>query len=187
VSDQSQQIVSGQLAPFHIRLRDSKLVTFAEWFCCVLAFSFVQINGTLNVAAFLLLLIGLGAWNLSRSVSGLVAAAPILVFSFFALASTVWSEVPNLTLRYSLQYVATAACSVIAARSLSPRSFLSALMLSTLVSLSLSLAFGEYKYDGVSRSFAFIGIFGSKNFLAFIVTIAIVLAVSATIDRRSRW
>ncbi len=153
------------------------------WACCFTSFSLLQAAASLGAAAFLLLMFLLAGLHLRRSLKTAWQSAPLLVFPAACALSTLWSDAPALTLRYSLQYAATAVCAIIAARSLRPQHFLSALMLSTLVSLTLSLVFGEYRYDGVSKSYAFIGIFGSKNFLAFIITISILTALVCLVDK----
>jgi exopolysaccharide production protein ExoQ len=104
------------------------------------------------------------------------------VFPFFALASTVWSQSSHDTLKYSLEFVSTVGCAVLAASLLKPRAMLSALACCLVATALLSVLFGKESVDPLTGSSAFVGVFESKNQLGFFTSLMLLAAVALIID-----
>ncbi|MDR3536965.1 MAG: O-antigen ligase [Acetobacteraceae bacterium] len=109
---------------------------------------------------------------------------PIWVLPFLALASTFWSQSVSDTLKYGLEFVATAGCAVLAASLLKPRALISALTCCLVVTALLSVAFGKQSVDPLTGSAAFVGVFESKNQLGFFTSLMLLAAVALLIDSR---
>lgn len=120
------------------------------------------------------------AWS---SLDAVASGPAIWLVPAFAVVSTLWSMDPSATLRFSLQFIATVACAVIAARHIAPRRFVSATLCGLLVPLLLSLAYGRYTYDPFSGAVVFVGVFGSKNALAGAVAVLLLSASAVLLDR----
>ena len=101
-----------------------------------------------------------------------------------ALASTIWSQSRPDTLKYGLEFVATAGCAVLAASLLKPRALISALTCCLVITAMLSVVFGKQSVDPLTGSSAFVGVFESKNQLGFFTSLMLLAAVALLIDGR---
>ena len=111
----------------------------------------------------------------------LVNRGPILfVLALPALAalSVLWSDVPALSLRASIQYGTTVLCGLIAARVVSVQSLVAGTVLGGLVILQYSHSEGAYAYDFLDASYAMQGAFESKNQLGFYASLTAFLALA---------
>jgi exopolysaccharide production protein ExoQ len=99
-----------------------------------------------------------------------------------ALASTIWSQSRPDTLKYGLEFVATAGCAVLAASLLKPRALISALTCCLVITAVLSVVFGKESIDPLTGSSAFVGVFESKNQLGFFTSLMLLAAVALLID-----
>jgi exopolysaccharide production protein ExoQ len=107
-------------------------------------------------------------------------------FPFLALASTLWTQSIHDTLKYSLEFVATVGCGVLAASLLKPRALLSALSCCLVAVAMLSVVFGKESVDPLTGSSAFVGVFESKNQLGFFTSLMLLAAVALLVDKGQR-
>lgn len=110
----------------------------------------------------------------------------LFIFALPGLAflSTFWSDYPPVTLRASIQYLTMVTCAVIAARVCSLRDFARGMVLGVTMVLLYSLAFGHYAFDYMDQSYAFAGLFGSKNQVGLYASVGIYFAYITWIARR---
>jgi exopolysaccharide production protein ExoQ len=110
----------------------------------------------------------------------------LLILSLPAVAaiSTLWSDVPSVTLRASIQYGTTVLCGLIAARVVSVRHLAIGGLLGGLLVVLYSHYDGVYGYDFVDASYAFQGAFQSKNQLGFYASLTVLFGVSVAVLSR---
>ena len=101
----------------------------------------------------------------------------------FAAFSIFWSQAPVVTLRAAVELALTVGIAALAAGSLRPRAFVSAMTVSLLCGAALSLMFGRYDYDGMSGETVFVGIFASKNTMAAFMSFLAIFAAAVLADR----
>lgn len=118
------------------------------------------------------------------SLAALGAVPIVWVLPGLALLSVLWSDAPELTLRYAVQFALSVGCACIAARHLGPRGLVSALLCGLGMAMVLSLAIGRHQVDPLTGQASFVGIFGSKNAVAGHVAILVVAAAAALLDAR---
>ncbi|MEA2737873.1 MAG: exopolysaccharide production protein ExoQ, partial [Acetobacteraceae bacterium] len=135
----------------------------------------------------------LGLWVLlglayGRGCLPLLTGTPRVLWAlpFLALASTLWSQSAHDTLKFSLEFVATVGCAVLAASLLKPRALLSALACCLVATALLSVVFGKQSIDPLTGSSAFVGVFESKNQLGFFTSLMLLAAVALIVDGRQR-
>jgi Lipid A core - O-antigen ligase and related enzymes len=104
----------------------------------------------------------------------------LLLLPAYCLLSTLWSQYPELTLRYSLQLGLTLAIAIVIAGRITPTSLLRMLFVVYAIGVVLSLAIG-YRPMGS----AWLGIFGSKNAFAAHVAVFALVSVAILFDRNS--
>jgi exopolysaccharide production protein ExoQ len=121
-----------------------------------------------------------------RNCLGLLLETPRVIWALplLALASTVWSQSRPDTLKFGLEFVATAGCAVLAASLLKPRALISALTCCLVITALLSVVFGKESVDPLTGSSAFVGVFESKNQLGFFTSLMLLAAVALLIDGR---
>jgi exopolysaccharide production protein ExoQ len=108
----------------------------------------------------------------------------IWVLPFLMVASTLWSQSRTDTARASLEYVATVGCALLAASLLKPRAFISALTVCLVITALLSVAIGKQSIDPLTGSSAFVGVFASKNQIAFFTSMMLLAGVALLLDTR---
>jgi exopolysaccharide production protein ExoQ len=110
----------------------------------------------------------------------------VLGFAIFACVSFAWSQVPELSLRGSLQYLSTIICALIASRVISVRTMISGLGIGVAVVLVYSLLFGQFSYDPLDGRYSFVGAFGSKNQLGLYASLGAYSGLASFFVMRSR-
>lgn len=110
----------------------------------------------------------------------------LLLLPTYAAASTLWSDVPTVTLRAAIQYGTTVFCGLVAARMTSVPNLALGGTIGGLLVLLYSAASGNYSYDAVDGSYAFSGAFGSKNQLGYFATLALIFGAALLVVFRSR-
>lgn len=113
------------------------------------------------------------------------ASLLVLSFGLVTAASVLWSAQPDATLRASIQYLSTLAIGIIAARVIAPRDLARGGIVGVSLILAVSVAVGNYAYDYLDTTYAFVGAFGSKNQLGWYASLGIVFALTTLIDGRS--
>lgn len=103
--------------------------------------------------------------------------AVLLALPLLALASVLWSDRPDVTLRAAVQYGSTVLLGLVAARCIGMAAFVRGVMLGGLVVLLYSHSVGGYAYDVVDGSYAFSGAFSSKNQLGLFASLTLIGAL----------
>ncbi len=110
----------------------------------------------------------------------------LLALPMLALASVLWSDRPEVTLRAAVQYGSTVLLGLVAARCLTMATFVRGVMLGGTMVLIYSHAVGGYAYDVVDGSYAFSGAFSSKNQLGLFASLTLIGALGvAMLDRHA--
>ncbi len=102
----------------------------------------------------------------------------ILALPAFCLLSTLWSEYPAATFRFSLQLAATVIIAVTIAATTSARDFGRILFGLYTLAMLASVLFGEVRSD----TGAWLGIYGSKNALAGAAATYVIVCVAQILD-----
>lgn len=109
---------------------------------------------------------------------------PFLALPALAAASTLWSDLPGVTLRAAIQWGSTVFLGLVAARVTSVASVARGALLGGLLVLVYSTIYGEYAYDVVDGTYAFAGAFSSKNQLGLFASLTLIAAAWPLIDLR---
>lgn len=134
--------------------------------------------GSLNAIAFIAIgLIALMIWP-RTCISGIQKGWPLLCYPALGLMSTIWSQYPEVTLRFSGQLFITVLLALCWARLVGKRDFLFVVFLGAALPIALSLLAGSHRGDGIP-----IGIFGSKNAYASAVALLAMASFAVFIDR----
>jgi len=159
------------------------------WLAWIAGFVTMSAQASTPVLGSTAVLIFLGVWfayavpapfQVVRLLSG---AGLIWLFPLLALLSVLWSSHPDISQRYGTQYVLTAGIAILMAKRLSPRQMVSMLMAATLLVCMLSVLFGRYDEDSLTGNRVFVGLFASKNQLAFFVMLLALAAAAVAVDR----
>jgi exopolysaccharide production protein ExoQ len=166
-----------------VALKPPVILTWATFFFGVTAILLGSFVGSVGAYFFLLLWVLL-ALAYGRACLGLLLESPRLpwLLPCFAVFTTIWSQSHASTLKFGSEYVATAACAVLAASLLRPRALLSALTATLLVTAVLSVLLGRQSVDPMTGSVAFVGVFESKNQLGFFVSLMLLASVAMAAD-----
>jgi exopolysaccharide production protein ExoQ len=115
----------------------------------------------------------------------------IWIVPLFALASALWSQEPNLTVRNSVWLGITTAIGALIAIHISVREFIIGVMFVTFPIVVLSIFFNQPYYDYLTDTVSYGGIFGTKNALAMACSLLVLSATAISLDRESirllRW
>jgi len=147
--------------------------------------------GRAAVLLFLLCWVVYGlAWP-ARSLDQLLRVRLPWLFPLLALASTLWSQSPADSLRGAIQLMILTASGLLLAQAQPARSFIAALMCVMLAAVLFGVAIGGSAGIGMTGETALIGIYGSKNQLALLVSMMMISAAAVLPDRRQpgllRW
>jgi exopolysaccharide production protein ExoQ len=151
------------------RITDKSILTVAlirkfEWCTCFLSLTSILLSNfspLLAASGFLISSALFGAIRPNRSLRALTSDWLPWMFVGFAFISISWSPVPDLSLRYAVELILTAAAALVMARGMEPASLLSALMCAFIVVDALGLYVDRYALN--AGAWAMIGAFGSKN------------------------
>lgn len=136
--------------------------------------------GSSSALVFLLAGGALALINLSRSVEAMLRYWAVIVpFTGLCLASTLWSLFPFETLRASLQLAATFGIAIIIAARVPAAVLIRTLFWVLVMSVVASILFGRIRDDNG----AWVGIFGSKNAFAAVVSTLVLVAVPVLMER----
>ncbi len=103
----------------------------------------------------------------------------------WCLLTTLWSNYPDLTLRYSIQLGLTFLIAITVASRLSPRAFVKTAFVAWALVALASILIGRVRSDGMG----WVGIYGSKNAFASAMSVFVLLALALALDRgmTRRW
>lgn len=144
-------------------------------------------SGTIGAYGFLAVWVLLAATRVYTSVYAITLSWQIWLFPAFAVLSALWSQAHWVSLRFALEYVATAGCAILAARLLSPRQLISALLVCLLMVSVLCLVIGKTTFNEMTETVDFVGVFESKNELAFFVSLMLLAATAVLFDQGQGW
>lgn len=146
------------------------------------ALSALILNTVFGTRAALFFLITGGMLLLVRPSTSLQAVLRfryLLVLPLFCLLSILWSQFPAVTLRYSLQLAITVVIAIVMAYRIPAATFLRCLFGIYSIGLLASLLFGRIR-DDIG---AWVGIFGSKNAFAAVVSAFALASIAILFDR----
>jgi exopolysaccharide production protein ExoQ len=154
------------------------------WFACFFSLLMLGLNARLGAAAAALFLL---PWSFlvirapQLALAKTLENAPLFLLPGLALLSTTWSQYPETSLRASIQFLVTVEIAILAGSLTNPRTFVSALLhaLTVIMVVSLVIDRGESLRGGP----ALMGVFQSKNQLAFYIVMQMIAALTAAFDR----
>lgn len=106
---------------------------------------------------------------------------PIMLVPLFALASTAWSVVPDVTLRFSIQLILTALIGITIAKAVTARRFVALLFLAMMLMCIVSIMTG--RTGPGPNGPVLIGLVGSKNEMAYAAQMLMTASFAVLIDR----
>lgn len=138
-----------------------------------------------SLAALIFLLSGglLLATRPFHALSALVRFWYVQILPAYCLLSVLWSQYPSQSLRYSIQLALTVCIAVVIANRVAPLTLLRCLFGIYGIGVAGSILFGRVR-DDIG---AWIGIFGSKNAFAAVVSGFILTAIVVLFDRSAHW
>lgn len=96
-----------------------------------------------------------------------------ILFPLFCLYSVLWAAYPAKVLYTGTEFMAMVICAIIMARTVSMRAFSKGVTLGCTIALIITLINGNYAQDHFSKTYALVGLLGSKNQVGFIAEIGI--------------
>lgn len=142
------------------------------------AFAYSEIYGAIILLVFYALWLPFLVLSPEILTRGLRRVLPLLVLPVLAILSTLWSDLPAVTLRAGIQFFITVISGLIAARLTSIPNLALGGVIAGLLILIYSFVHGTYAYDVVDGSFAFAGAFASKNQLGYFASLTIIFALA---------
>jgi exopolysaccharide production protein ExoQ len=165
---------------------------FVDWLLCSFSFTMlllIQWSTRFPGATFFVTVLFMLPWGvvilrqLNASIKGVVANWPLFVLPCLALASVLWSDYSDWTLRASIQYLATIVIGVLAASCIKPQMLLAALLTALTLVAALSVVDGSVQASGAGGERVLVGLFGSKNYFALSVSLLLMVAIAVIIDK----
>ncbi|MBV9754863.1 MAG: O-antigen ligase family protein [Hyphomicrobiales bacterium] len=159
-----------------------------DWWLCFVALAgleFLQYSQTLAAYTFTAASALCAIMQPGRTLQGALRGGLIWAFVALWLISTLWSPVPDQSLRSALQVILTVGAALVMVRALPASSFLTALMCALLVATAASVANPReaMNYGGL----AMIGIFGSKNQFGLSQALLLMVSTWVFMDGRNTW
>lgn len=148
---------------------DSALITIS-----LVAIILNPLFGSYAAAIFLVFGLALLVTDIKKSVNDLVSNWFILILPAFCIASVAWSIFPQDTFRHSIQLMLTFVISILIALRVKSNTLFNVLISTYIITLIICLVFGRNLPDRPWQ-----GIFASKNQFADMISILIVLSLSA--------
>jgi len=154
------------------------------WFACFVSLLMLGLVARLGGAAAALFLL---PWTIlvirapQLALAKTLENAPLFLLPGLALLSTAWSQYPEASLRASIQFLLTVEIAIIAGSLANPRTFLSAFLsaLTAIMIVSLVIDRGaSFRGEG-----ALLGVFQSKNQLAFYAVMQLIAALTVVFDK----
>ena len=142
---------------------------------------FVPVIGSFGALIFLASGLLLAARRPGFAIGQLLRFWPLLILPTWCLVSFAWSQFPDLSLRFGLQFAVTVAIAVIIAVTIPARQFVRVAFVLYALAMAASLLFGDVRAD----IGAWLGIFGSKNAFAGAASVFLVLSAAALLDYRN--
>lgn len=158
-----------------------------EWFFAFGCFSSLLLlfpTHGMSVLALLALVGVYGVVFVRDNLRALIPLAPLLVFPALTIASTLWSDAPGTTLRYSIQFTISMVAGVLIARRTPGPALIGAVFAAFLLAGVLSILNPRTEFMDMHGTVVFLGQFGSKNEMAMAASLLALSATAAMLDRR---
>jgi len=137
--------------------------------------------GTAAAALFILPWGILAVRNPIAAFSKILDNLPLLLLPIFALISVAWSQDPDFSLKASIQFLLTTVIAIWAGSLVKPRTFVTALLSAlTIINIAGLILDGGASFQGDGP---LIGMFDSKNQLAFFALMQLLAALAVVFDR----
>lgn len=149
----------------------------------VAALASIALLGAWGALAFIVAALALCALDPLDAGRALTRFAPFLLIPLLALASTLWSDAPQLTVRAAVQLLLTAIAAIMVARRMEERALIAILFWSFLAICLMALPAIPASLGGVPLQ----GPFGSKNQLGFAAHMLFALSLALLLSREDRW
>lgn len=117
----------------------------------------------------------------ARVFVGLIKWWPLMLLPLFAMASAAWSLAPAVSLRYGFQFFITCVTGIVVARSVTPKEYVGLLYSAAALICVISLFAG--RYGPAQAGLVNIGLFGSKNEMAYAAQLLLTTSLAVLIDR----
>lgn len=169
-------------------LQDAGSKYAVDWALCFVSLTALVLITQLGTAGASIFIAPWGIVVMTRpqhSIDSVVRNVWLLVIPVVAFVSMAWSDYPFDTLRAAAQFLITVLIGIWASECIKPRVFLSALFFTLLVVLILSVGIGTQDIDEITGELTLVGVFASKNQLAFYAVIMIVTALTFIMHRLS--
>lgn len=158
-------------------------------FALFLPMLFISGLGTLGAAIFSCLAVIYGARRFAQLGEIVAPRAFILVIPFLALVSTLWSQAPGETFKYSIEFAMTVGFGLMLSAAPRPKAVLWGMFFAFAFYVLAALAFGQVVDVGNDGDSAFSGLTASKNLLADIGSTGLLISLAcfvAGIEDRQR-
>jgi len=159
-----------------------------ELACCFVALASLVASpfvGTLAATAFLISAGSLSVLRPAQSVRDLLRFLPFLALPLLAMASTLWSDAPERTLRAALQMMLTMMAAILICRRVSNETLI--VMLFVAMAGACLLALPSVP-TVLARHFPLVGPYGSKNAMAYAAHLLVALALAVLCEpKRAVW
>jgi exopolysaccharide production protein ExoQ len=110
----------------------------------------------------------------------------ILMLPGYAILSTFWSHYPAITLRAGLQYLSLILCAIAIGRTCRVIDIVRSVVMASIVTLILSILFGENTFDPIEQEYNYAGLLGSKNQVGMVASFAILLSYAGWVFLKDR-
>lgn len=156
----------------------------AVYILCYLALAgllLVQLGGTISAGIFILFTLVVIFVQPARAVRDVLQFWPLLLLPLLALLSTFWSDAPARTLRAALQLILTFIAAIVICRRISAHHVIGVLFIGFLVQCLVML---PYVPAAIARGTPLVGMFGSKNSMAYTAHMLFALGLAIGCDRQ---
>ena len=157
-----------------LRISRDGLFTFGLFTTMV----FIQQLGTLGALSFVLLTSCYLAARWRHIGEIFIPRAFLLAIPTIAVISVLWSEAPNETLKYSIEYGITIIAAIMISAAERPKAVMLAMFFAIGLNVAVSLAFGQDVAVGAGGETAFSGLSASKNLIADIAAVGALVSAA---------
>ena len=167
--------------PWVVRYSPDAILAFLALF----GLAFIPLLGSKGALLFLLAGLTLVVSQPGAALAALGQSWMFALMALWCLLSFLWSDHPQLALRYGIQLCLTVLIGAVIVRRLTPTTFVKIVFLTSSLQGIASLLVGRSRADGMG----YLGIFASKNALAGAMAILIVVSLAILLDRHlpARW
>jgi exopolysaccharide production protein ExoQ len=166
------------------RLKKGYCIPHLAWFSCFLSLLMLCLVTRIGAPATALFILPWGllaARHTKQAAFAIIENGPLFLIPAYAFISFAWSDYPTFTLNASIQFILTIVIAIWAGSLVTPRIFISALLTAlTIVNIAGLILDGgaSFRDEG-----PLLGVFDSKNQLAFHALMQLLLALIVVIDR----